>query len=112
MGIYINPKNITKDEFLEQYGEQIFDSKNMKIEDILQTFTLFTDENNFRDYFLVRWVDNGEFTAAGIAYNAEELEALLYTDMHDTRHFKWYIVLTKHLKDFLPTQFIKDTENA
>jgi hypothetical protein len=83
MGAYINPVNQSKESWLKEHGEAIdeapksFDER-MKLE------------------LPVCLVDNGPFTAAGIAFDERELQAFTYPDH---RPKQWYWVSTKKLMD-------------
>lgn len=81
MGCYVNPAIETKEQFLEKNGIQVL---NIKWEDVPS------------DCLPVVLIDNGPFTAAGVAYSKRELEA--FTDPRDTRHKKIYIVEIATLK--------------
>ena len=83
MGYYINPKDSTKERWLATYGEltifPTFDSKSGKIPVCL--------------------VDNGAFTAAGICYCQEELDA--FTEP-DGRYKVWYLVPKDKILEVCP----------
>jgi hypothetical protein len=75
MGYYINPTNGTKEAWLNQYGMLITmaDAKLYKA----------------GAKVVVCLVDNGMFTAAGIAYDDRERDAFA---IPDGRRKKWYLV--------------------
>lgn len=83
MGAYVNPVGQTKEAWLKEHGELVSEApkafdERMKLE------------------LPVCLVDNGPFTAAGIAYSAGELSAFKYPD---GRRKEWYWVPTKKLMD-------------
>ena len=81
MGYYINPPNETKEVFLQREGKII---KNIAWEDIP------------KGYLPVVIVDNGSFTAAGIAYSKREFIHFISSD--DRRPKKIYLVEIEKLK--------------
>lgn len=76
MGFYINPKNETKEQWLLKHGQMILSLAEAK--------WLFEGEK----YLPVVLMDNGIFTAAGIAYCKEELEAFSEPDPRRKSYFK------------------------
>ena len=84
MGFYINPKDCSKEEFLELYG-------NPATTAVIKQF----DFSN--DLLPVCLVDNGLFTAAGIAYAPAERDVFI---RDDGRHKRWYLVNKKDLEPF------------
>ena len=78
MGFYINPENESKEEFLRKNGKLIS-------QDEFETH-LFTEEDTEIPVCLV---DNGFFTAAGIAYSPRELQA--FTRPSDDRPKRFYL---------------------
>jgi hypothetical protein len=81
MGFYINPSNMSKEDFLVIYGTP---------------WVMPTEDFNFNsDVLPVCWMHNGAFTAAGIAYSKKELHA--FQNPSDTRNKRWFIVKKKHL---------------
>jgi hypothetical protein len=86
MGYYINPKDgSSKESFLSKHGLQVLAPK--------EGFD-FSGEN-----WPVCLVDNGAFTAAGIADCPEELDAFKYPD---GRPKAWFLVPRVHLEPFCP----------
>lgn len=85
MGYYIDPKDGTKESWLHENGKLI---KNSEVK-----------EHNAGDQVLVCLVDNGFFTAAGIAYDNRERDAFL---IPDPRPKQWYLVDRDLLKQFCP----------
>lgn len=88
MGYYINPPDMTKEEFLQKYG---------------QVLLIAPPPISFEDYpnkLPVCLVDNPAmgFTAAGICYDKRELEA--FTQPEDYRPKKWFLVDRELLKPY------------
>jgi len=83
MGFYVNPPNESKESFLEREG-------------IKSPYDLKIKWSNVSEGFLpVVLVNNGIFTAAGIAYCESELEA--FTDMNDQRPRQIFLVKIEKL---------------
>jgi hypothetical protein len=85
MGYYINPANETKEEFLAKYGTPL------NIEDVV-AFDFSSDR------LPVCLLNNGPFTAAGIAYDPREAQEFLRPD---PRPRKWFSVSRASLKPYL-----------
>jgi len=81
MGYYINPTDMTKEDFLCQHGTPIMGK---------EAYVNITE-----DRLPVCLVDNGFFTAAGIAYSAGEVDVFLHPD---GRPKKWFSVPRAALK--------------
>jgi hypothetical protein len=80
MGIYINPRDTSKEDFLFQHGKPLTVEEARKY-----------DSDNDRDNALVVWVDHyGNHTAAGVAYSNAERN--LFLSPGDKRQRKCYIV--------------------
>lgn len=97
MGIYINPKGISKEEWIDTYGEMLCqpDADVIKeLRDIADDCQLF--EKNFP----VVEIDNGGFTALAVCWCRAEVER--FHDPSDPRLTMWWIVSAKNLKDVLP----------
>jgi len=88
MGYYINPPDMTKEQFLINYGVLIKES------DLKSASFDFTNGP-----LPVCLVDNGPFRAAGICYDAGELEA--FSAPGDNRPRRWYLVDKVHLQPYL-----------
>lgn len=84
MGYYINPSDMTKEEFLAKHGKPLSQS----------TIEAF---NYNGDTLPVCLVDNGIFTAAGIAYSFNEAQAFLHPDH---RPKQWFEVSREDLKPY------------
>lgn len=76
MGFYINPKDSTKETWLKKWGLLIADQEII--------------DSIFPGFHLVCLVDNGAFTAAGIAFNEREREA--FTSGLNGRAHWWFLV--------------------
>jgi hypothetical protein len=73
MGAYINPPNMSKEQWLSENATEV----------------PFVDWDLPEGYLPVVLVDNGPFTAAGIAYYRQELKA--FTDESDQRFKRFFI---------------------
>lgn len=85
MGYYIDPKHMSKEEWLGKYGENI----SPKV----------AREHKIDGRYVVCLVDNMIFTAAGICYDDDERNAFLRPD---SRPKTWYLVPRNELKQFCP----------
>lgn len=94
MGEYINPHDRTKEEFLVSEGRLIGSPQEALVGEELP----------------VCLVNNGPFTAAGIAYDAGEIAA--FTEPGDSRPKKWYAVSIKKLKPFMSLYLLKQYGDA
>lgn len=81
MGLYINPEIITKEEWLLSNGDPVG----------LPSWPPPEDK------CLVCLVDNGVFTAAGVAYSQREFDAFNQPD--DSRPKRWYLVATDRVRE-------------
>jgi hypothetical protein len=88
MGLYINPKDTTKERWLLKHAELLASKSECDV--------LFEGG----DYLPVCLVDNGPFTAAAIAYCKEELEVFRYPE--DYRLKTFYKVSKKDLLEVCP----------
>lgn len=86
MGIYINPKDQSKEEWL---------IKNKEIVHV---------EVDFKNYFSVCLVDNGMFTAAAVCGDENERERF---SIPDGRPKQWFVVSLESLKLVLDNFEIK-----
>lgn len=88
MGMYINPTDgSTKEKWLLKHGRQV----------MLDEAREKADFNS--GPLPVCLVDNGPFTAAGICYDARELEA--FTSPTDYRPKYWFLVDKELLEPFM-----------
>ena len=84
MGYYINPPDCTKEMWLETYGQRISEAE--------------AKAHSAGDRLVVCLVDNGPFTAAGIAFDDRERDAFARPD---ARAKYWYIVPRGALEPYL-----------
>lgn len=86
MGFYINPRNMTKEEWLARNGTSIT-PQHAKI-------------HSAGDDILVCLVQNDGFSAAGIAYDDRERDAFFYPDSGEQRPKKWFLVKREMAREF------------
>lgn len=84
MGYYINPRDMTKEEWL--------DTKAIEVPNPPPVYKVTSDKG---EMVVVCLVDNGAFTGAGVCYSQQELE---YFMMPDGRPKRWFIVLITDLE--------------
>lgn len=85
MGKYVNPLGgMSKEMWLIQHGDMLEEVPT---------------EYKVGDCLVVCWVDNGAFSAAGIADSQAELEAFKIAS--DTRQKLWFLVPEASLKEFM-----------
>ena len=84
MGCYVEPRNETKEEFLEREGREVISDY------ISQNYRFIKQEGSLP----VVLCDNGNFTAAGIAYTEREFERFV---RYDDRPKRFFIVPIKKL---------------
>lgn len=77
MGLYINPPDKSKEQFLQEHGRKISEAD-------AKAWNFAADD------LPVCLVDNGAFTAAAIADRPSEVEAFTYG--HDPRPRVWFAV--------------------
>jgi hypothetical protein len=82
MGAYVNPKTGTKEEWLEQHG---LDCKDI-VPDWAKIPSPGTRDDD-KGMLPVVLIDNGNFTAAGIAYSDKEYREFLADDGRPRRVF-------------------------
>lgn len=90
MGFYINPPDISKEEWLQERGRVVMNT--------------FTWEDVLPNTLPVVLIDNGAFTAAGIAYSEKEFK--LFTDPMDNRAKVIFLVSILDLLEVCP--YVKD----
>ena len=90
MGFYVNPKNMTKEKFLESVGQEL------TTQEFLESTFKETQELGAN---IVVLIDNGAFKAALICYNESEHKEL--QDNPDPRPKKYFIVGLEHLQQFM-----------
>lgn len=89
MGYYINPKDQSKEDWLQRHGIPVSRDEMDLV-------------NNWKGdgaVVPVCWVDNGGFTAAGIAYDPNEVKAFRH---EDGRPKVWFLVSREDLKPWYP----------
>ena len=84
MGAYINPPNMSKEQWLSENATEV----------------PFVDWDLPDGHFPVVLVDNGPFTAAGIAYSKRELEE--FTSPSDNRPKRFFIAPIEKLHEVSP----------
>lgn len=77
MGCYVDPTNETKEAFLEREGREV------ESDYISKNYQQIKDKGNLP----VVLCDNGNFTAAGIAYKEREFERFVRYDGRSKRFF-------------------------
>lgn len=97
MGFYVNPPDESKENFLAREGIAV------------PNLPRLTWDSVPKDFLPVVWVNNGRFTAAGIAYCARELEAM--TDLEDMRPRRIYMVKIEKLLRVSDDYFRRHIEN-
>ena len=80
MGAYINPKNETKEDFLSREGTEITQQQ--------------AENEKYPGNMVVCLVNNGMFTAAGVAFNQSEINEFAAPD---GRFKRWYRVEVEKL---------------
>ncbi|HHE64886.1 MAG TPA: hypothetical protein ENL09_02580 [Bacteroidetes bacterium] len=73
MGVYVNPENMTKEEWLMKFAEGVSQPQ----------FTLANDD----EYVYLCWMDNGAFTALAVIDDDRELAGFAH---NDGRPKLWY----------------------
>ena len=97
MGMYVNPSNEEKETFLNREGMLV--SKNISWKDVS------------KGYLPVVLMNNGPFTAAGVAYNESELTA--FTGINDLRPRQIFMVKIEKLIPVVGAElerYVKDND--
>jgi len=84
MGYYINFKDKTKEEFL--------DARAIEMQTKEDVLNMCEHDKGFVPVVLI---DNGGFTAAGVAFSRDELDA--FTEDNDPRPRRFYVIKTSIL---------------
>ena len=88
MGYYVNLRDMTKEQWLEENGKEV------SLADAMAHPSVDSPSR------IVCLVDNGDFSAAGIAYDRRELEA--FTLPRDIRPKRFFDVSVEKLLPFCP----------
>jgi hypothetical protein len=91
MGLYINPKDCSKEVWLLDNGTMITQTEAQK-------FAYSPDKKD--DFLPVCLVDNGWMTAAAIACSAEERD-IFVENVRDHRPKQWFVVAKEKLEPYL-----------
>lgn len=89
--LYINPRATTKEQWLTENATQV-------TEDRVKNFDFEAPADDA--YYPCIWVDNGSFTAAGVAIDAAEQDRWFATE--DTRLKTYWLVKKEVLFDLHP----------
>jgi len=89
MGYYINPPDMDKERFLADTGT---------------LYKFIPEKHRDGDMIVVCLVDNGDFTAAAICYNQDELEA--FSDLGDPRRKVWFGVPLDKLEPYIKPELV------
>ena len=84
MGYYINPKNKTKEEWLLKNAQELTKK---------EAFYSIADNK----IAILVWINNGPFTACGIAFSEDEF--LAFTMESDHRPKKFFVIEREKLKE-------------
>lgn len=90
MGCYVNPKGVSKEEWLQKNATVVYAPGKLPSWE-----TIFSSKE-----LPVVWMDNGPFTAAGIAYNEREYKE--FTDPTDPRPKQVFKVEIAKLEEVSP----------
>lgn len=95
MGLYINPKVYSKDEWAKEFGKEV------QPELLLRTAkAVYSQAEDNQVDLLVCLVDNGMFKALAVAYDEREFQC--FTLPEDKRPKTWYIIPVVHIKSVCP----------
>jgi len=78
MGIYINPKDMTKEEWLDEHSDSSFNP----FEDTIEW------PSSEANWLPVALIDNGPFTAAAVCYCYDEF--YIFSNDRSGRDITWY----------------------
>ena len=93
MGYYIDPQDMSKEEFLDKYGSEV-------------TAAQAREHHAGKDgLFVVCLVDNGHFKAAGICYSDDERDRFLSPD---GRPRSWFLVRGRDLEPYMKGRSLSD----
>lgn len=104
MGFYVNPDKETKEEFLVENGILVQDWEYGK------PLPVGPNEVLYGNIFPVVWINNGPFTAAGIAFNEKELKAFMVNPNDFRDKLVWLVPKDKLLPVTEPyfTQYLEE----
>ena len=94
MGCYINPPDMTKEQWLEENASELPPPPD-SLEKFIDKY-----ESGKQPFYIVCLVDNGYFTAAAVAFDKDELMAFANTT--DLRPKKWYVATYEALTRVCP----------
>ena len=98
MGCYIDPQNEDKEIFLAREGREV------ESDYISQNYKTIKEKGDLP----VVLVDNGPFTAAGVAYTEREFERFV---RYDNRPKRFFIVPIYKLKEVSPvSEYLQEVE--
>lgn len=89
MGYCIDPVGMTKEQFLCENGKQI------PREEFLKYWS-----TSDRSVIPVSWINNGAFTAAGVAYSKNEAE--VFANLNDGRPVRFFFADKSKVDRFCP----------
>lgn len=99
MGLYINPPDMSKEEWLEQHGRMSTNPFRVRLQ----------RNNNDDPEVLVLLVDNGLFSAAAICYSDDEYERFI-EGMQGRPYTQWFVPYEK-LKPYLYGRKVEGIED-
>lgn len=99
MGLYINPPDTTKEEWLEENGLELREAPKVH-----------RDGWANGPAYTVCLMQNPGFTAAGVCYSRREL--VEFSDPQDLRHKRWFFVSEEKLREVCGPAFDAWVESA
>jgi hypothetical protein len=108
MGFYINPPDMSKEDWLDKHGDKSFKIDTPEGRDAVEAVCRSSYGGLTGrippEYYPVCWVNNGSFTAAVVAYSRHEYEYFLsgFLNGTDRRPHRWYIVPRAALLELMP----------